>query len=135
MQPTNVDFPVKRVKISTLVGEVHHLIVSIFGLSLARLTFYPILELYQYMPNNGFAAASFVANFFKVTKLAIASFDVIVGSYFSPLVERLFEIDQKLVHVWLAENFQRFCERGYLAILCRASHTTPNLPSLARASS
>ena len=85
----------------TLVGEVHHLIVSIFGLSFARLTFYPILELYQYMPNNGFAAASFVANFFKVTKLAIASFDVIVGSYFSPLVERLFEIDQKLVHVWL----------------------------------
>ena len=70
------------------------------------------------MPNNGFAAAPFVANFFKVTKLAIASFDVIVGSYFSPLVERLFEIDQKLVHVWLAENFQRFCERGYLAILC-----------------
>ena len=114
---------------------MHHLIVSIFGLSLARLTFYPILELYQYMPNNGFAAASFVANFFKVTQLAIGTFDVIVGSYFSPLVERLFEIDQKLVHVWLAENFQRFCERGYLAILCRASHTTPNLPSLARASS
>ena len=126
MQPTNVDFPVKRAKISTLVGEVHHLIVSIFGLSLARLTFYPILELYQYMPNNGFAAASFVANFFKVTQLAIGTFDVIVGSYFSPLVERLFEIDQKLVHVWLAENFQRFCERGYLAILCRASHATPN---------
>ena len=85
------------------------------------------------MPNNGFAAASFVANFFKVTKLAIGTFDVIVGSYFSPLVERLFEIDQKLVHVWLAENFQRFCERGYFATLCRASHTTPNLPSLARA--
>ena len=31
--------------ILTLLGEEHHLIVSIFGLSLARLAFYPILEL------------------------------------------------------------------------------------------